>query len=109
MHPDQRGGPRVHVTEDNLARFPDEVREQVRERTPSGRLSVPEDVAAAVVFLSSPANTNITGSSTVAALHAGRLRAAPTSQVTISGWSTDVERSVKWPFCLVDGWLWAGE
>jgi NAD(P)-dependent dehydrogenase (short-subunit alcohol dehydrogenase family) len=78
--------PGFTVTEDNLARFPDEVREQVRERTPSGRLSVPEDVAAAVVFLSSPANTNITGSSTVAALHAGRLRAAPTGQVTISGW-----------------------
>jgi hypothetical protein len=49
-------------------------------------MSVPEDVAAAVVFLSSTANTNITGSSTVAALHAGRLRAAPTGQVTISGW-----------------------
>jgi hypothetical protein len=80
--------PGFTVTEDNLARFPDEVREHVRERTPSGRLSVPEDVAAAVVFLSSTANTNITGSSTVAALHAGRLRAAPTSQVTISGWST---------------------
>ena len=80
--------PGFTVTEDNLARFPDEVREQVRERTPSGRLSVPEDVAAAVVFLGSPANTNITGSSTVAAMHAGRLRAAPTSQVTISGWST---------------------
>jgi 3-oxoacyl-[acyl-carrier protein] reductase len=53
--------PGFTVTEDNLARFPDEVREQVRERTPSGRLSVPEDVAAAVVFLGSPANTNITG------------------------------------------------
>jgi NAD(P)-dependent dehydrogenase (short-subunit alcohol dehydrogenase family) len=49
--------PGFTVTEDNLARFPDEVREQVRERTPSGRLSAPEDVAAAVVFLGSPANT----------------------------------------------------
>ncbi|HZD57002.1 MAG TPA: SDR family oxidoreductase [Anaerolineales bacterium] len=53
--------PGFTVTEDNLARFPDEVREEVRKRTPSGRLSVPEDVAPAVVFLGSPANTNITG------------------------------------------------
>jgi NAD(P)-dependent dehydrogenase (short-subunit alcohol dehydrogenase family) len=53
--------PGFTVTEANLARFPDEVREGVRARTPSGRLSVPEDVAPAVVFLGSPANTNITG------------------------------------------------
>lgn len=36
-------------------------RESVRARTPSGRLSVPEDVAAAVLLLGSPANGNITG------------------------------------------------
>jgi NAD(P)-dependent dehydrogenase (short-subunit alcohol dehydrogenase family) len=53
--------PGFTVTEANLERFPDEVRENVRERTPSGHLSVPEDVAPAVVFLGSPANTNITG------------------------------------------------
>jgi NAD(P)-dependent dehydrogenase (short-subunit alcohol dehydrogenase family) len=53
--------PGFTVTEENFARFPDEVREQVRTRTPSGRLSVPEDVAPAVVFLASPMNTNITG------------------------------------------------
>jgi NAD(P)-dependent dehydrogenase (short-subunit alcohol dehydrogenase family) len=53
--------PGFTVTEGNLARFPDEVRGGVRVQTPSGRLSVPEDVAPAVVFLGSPANTNITG------------------------------------------------
>jgi NAD(P)-dependent dehydrogenase (short-subunit alcohol dehydrogenase family) len=53
--------PGFTVTEANLARFPEEVRESVRTRTPSGRLSVPEDVAPAVVFLGSPANRNITG------------------------------------------------
>lgn len=36
-------------------------RESVRARTPSGRLSVPEDVAAAVLLLGSPANGNING------------------------------------------------
>lgn len=48
-------------TERNLARFSDDVRASVRDRTPSGRLSVPEDIASAVVFLSSRANGNITG------------------------------------------------
>jgi 3-oxoacyl-[acyl-carrier protein] reductase len=37
------------------------VRETVRERTPSGRLSVPEDVATAIVYLGSRTNRNITG------------------------------------------------
>lgn len=53
--------PGFTVTERNLATFGDDVREPVRQRTPSGRLSIPEDVAAAVVFLSSGANGNITG------------------------------------------------
>jgi 3-oxoacyl-[acyl-carrier protein] reductase len=53
--------PGFTVTENNLARFGDEVRESVRERTPSGRLSVPEDVATAVLLLGSPINSNITG------------------------------------------------
>lgn len=53
--------PGFTVTENNLANFSDAVRESVRERTPSGRLSVPEDVAEAVLLLGSPANGNITG------------------------------------------------
>jgi NAD(P)-dependent dehydrogenase (short-subunit alcohol dehydrogenase family) len=53
--------PGFTVTENNLATFSDAVRESVRERTPSGRLSVPEDVAEAVLLLGSPANGNIAG------------------------------------------------
>jgi len=53
--------PGFTVTENNLAHFPDEVRESVRERTPSSRLSVPADVASAVVWFGSPANGNVTG------------------------------------------------
>jgi NAD(P)-dependent dehydrogenase (short-subunit alcohol dehydrogenase family) len=53
--------PGFTVTERNLATFGDEVRELVRSRTPSGRLSVPEDIASAIVYLGSPANGNITG------------------------------------------------
>jgi NAD(P)-dependent dehydrogenase (short-subunit alcohol dehydrogenase family) len=53
--------PGFTVTENNLARFPDELRESVRQRTPSARLSTPSDVARAVLFLGSPANGNITG------------------------------------------------
>jgi NAD(P)-dependent dehydrogenase (short-subunit alcohol dehydrogenase family) len=49
------------VTERNLERFPEEVRESRRAETPSTRLSVPEDVARAEVFLGSPVNGNITG------------------------------------------------
>ena len=53
--------PGFTVTERNLATFGDEVRETVRGRTPSGRLSDPDDVASAIVYLASPANGNITG------------------------------------------------
>ena len=53
--------PGFTVTERNLATFGDEVRETVRARTPSGRLSSPDDVASAIVYLGSPANGNITG------------------------------------------------
>ena len=53
--------PGFTVTENNLARFTDTVRDSVRQRTPSRRLSVPDDVAAAVLLLGSPANGNITG------------------------------------------------
>jgi NAD(P)-dependent dehydrogenase (short-subunit alcohol dehydrogenase family) len=53
--------PGFTATERNLATFGDEVRETVRGRTPSGRLSVPDDVASAIVYLGSPANGNVTG------------------------------------------------
>ncbi len=53
--------PGFTTTENNLDRFTDELRESVRARTPSGALSTPEDVAAAVAFLGSAANTNISG------------------------------------------------
>lgn len=53
--------PGFTVTERNLTRFGDDIREPVRRRTPSGHLSVPEDIAAVVVFLGSPANGNVTG------------------------------------------------
>ena len=53
--------PGFNLTPRNLANFPDEVREQVRRRTPTGRLSTPEDAAPTVVFLASQANRNITG------------------------------------------------
>jgi NAD(P)-dependent dehydrogenase (short-subunit alcohol dehydrogenase family) len=53
--------PGFTVTEHNLAYFADEVREERRAKTPSARLSLPDDVAAAVVFLGSPANGNVTG------------------------------------------------
>jgi 3-oxoacyl-[acyl-carrier protein] reductase len=53
--------PGFTVTERNLANFDEGVRDTVRERTPSGRLSVPDDVATAIVYLASGANTNITG------------------------------------------------
>jgi NAD(P)-dependent dehydrogenase (short-subunit alcohol dehydrogenase family) len=53
--------PGFTVTERNLATFGDEIRETVRNRTPSGRLSVPDDVASAIVYLGSPANGNVSG------------------------------------------------
>lgn len=46
--------PGFTVTENNLARFSDGVRESVRERTPSRQLSVPDDVAEAVLLLGVP-------------------------------------------------------
>jgi 3-oxoacyl-[acyl-carrier protein] reductase len=53
--------PGFNLTPKNLARFPEAVREEVRQRTPTGRLSSPEDVAPLVVFLGSEANMNMTG------------------------------------------------
>ncbi len=53
--------PGFTVTERNLTRFPDELRESVRQATPSTKLSQPVDVAKTVVFFGSPANANVTG------------------------------------------------
>jgi 3-oxoacyl-[acyl-carrier protein] reductase len=53
--------PGFTLTEGNYAHFPDEVRESVRSRTPTARLSTPRDVAQAIVFLGSPANGNVSG------------------------------------------------
>jgi 3-oxoacyl-[acyl-carrier protein] reductase len=53
--------PGFTITENNLAHFDDSVRESVRLRTPSRRLSFPEDVATAVLMLGSPANGNVSG------------------------------------------------
>jgi hypothetical protein len=49
------------MTESNLERFPQEMRDRVVAQTPTRRLSVPEDVASLVVFLASAANTNTSG------------------------------------------------
>jgi NAD(P)-dependent dehydrogenase (short-subunit alcohol dehydrogenase family) len=49
------------VTERNLERFEDPVRERVAAHTPSRRLSRPADVAKLVLFLGSEANSNISG------------------------------------------------
>jgi len=53
--------PGLVVTERNLKAIPEQVRDTVATESPSGRLSVPEDVAAAIVFLASKANGNTTG------------------------------------------------
>lgn len=53
--------PGLVVTERNLRGIPAEVRETVASESPSGRLSTPGDVAAAIVFLASEANGNTTG------------------------------------------------
>lgn len=49
------------MTEGNLQRFPQEMRDRVAAQTSTRRLSVPEDVAPIVVFLASAANANISG------------------------------------------------
>jgi NAD(P)-dependent dehydrogenase (short-subunit alcohol dehydrogenase family) len=53
--------PGFTVTERNVERMPQGMRDAQGERTPTGRLSTPDDIARAVVFLGSPANRNITG------------------------------------------------
>jgi NAD(P)-dependent dehydrogenase (short-subunit alcohol dehydrogenase family) len=60
------------VTERNLERFPDSVRERVAAHTPSRRLSVPDDVARVILFLGSEANSNITGETVYEGSSTGR-------------------------------------
>ena len=53
--------PGFTTTENNLALMPQRLRDEQAARTPTRRLSTPEDVARAIVFLGSPSNGNITG------------------------------------------------
>src|SRR5664279_1242472 len=53
--------PGLTETDRTLRYVPDGVRQMVAQQTPSQHLSTPKDVAAAVVFLGSAANGNITG------------------------------------------------
>ncbi|BFO23233.1 3-oxoacyl-ACP reductase FabG (plasmid) [Streptomyces sp. KM77-8] len=53
--------PGLTRTEGVLTELPAEIRERERQRTPSGRLSAPEDVAAALAFLCAEVNGNING------------------------------------------------
>ncbi|MEV6210119.1 SDR family oxidoreductase [Kitasatospora sp. NPDC051914] len=54
--------PGLTRTDGVLADLPAEVRERETLRTPTGRLSTPDDVARTIAFLCSAANGNITGS-----------------------------------------------
>lgn len=49
------------LTESNRTRIPEHVLEQVASRVPLGRLSDPRDLAGPALFLTSGANTSITG------------------------------------------------
>jgi NAD(P)-dependent dehydrogenase (short-subunit alcohol dehydrogenase family) len=49
------------MTERNLQNIPAEQQEQIKQHTPTRRLVTPEDAAAAIVFLGSQANRQITG------------------------------------------------
>lgn len=53
--------PGFTVTERNLELLPQSLRDTAAGHTPTQRLSVPEDIAKAVVFLGSPVNHNIAG------------------------------------------------
>ncbi len=53
--------PGLTLTERNQANFPPALKQMETERTPMGRLVVPEDIADAIVFLCSEANRSITG------------------------------------------------
>jgi 3-oxoacyl-[acyl-carrier protein] reductase len=54
--------PGLTTTDGVLTHLPEEVRQRELLRTPTGRLSSPEDIAGAVVFLCSAVNRAITGS-----------------------------------------------
>lgn len=53
--------PGMTLTERNFEYLPQAIRDFAIAKTPTGRLSKPEDVARAIVFLASPVNVNITG------------------------------------------------
>ena len=53
--------PGLTLTETNREQIPAEVRDQIGEATPIGRLLTAEEVATPLVFLASAANTGITG------------------------------------------------
>lgn len=53
--------PGMVLTEENQRRVPEEHKAQVREHTPTRRITTPEDVASLIVFLGSQANQQITG------------------------------------------------
>jgi NAD(P)-dependent dehydrogenase (short-subunit alcohol dehydrogenase family) len=54
--------PGLTLTERVCKKVPVDVREQVRTQTPTQQLSLPEDIARMVLYLSSEANGNTTGS-----------------------------------------------
>jgi len=49
------------LTEHNQQRVPQQYQEQVKQHLPTRSLPTPEDIAAAIVFLGSPVNRQITG------------------------------------------------
>jgi 3-oxoacyl-[acyl-carrier protein] reductase len=53
--------PGMVMTEEVRQRVPTEQLEQVKQHTPTRQITTPEDVAAAIVFLGSQANRQITG------------------------------------------------
>jgi 3-oxoacyl-[acyl-carrier protein] reductase len=55
--------PGLTATERVMAALPEPIRDRETQATPTGRLSLPEDIAKSVVFLCSEANANITGES----------------------------------------------
>ena len=53
--------PGAVLTENNLQRIPEQIREQIAAHTPTRRITTPEDVAAVIVFLASQANRQVNG------------------------------------------------
>jgi NAD(P)-dependent dehydrogenase (short-subunit alcohol dehydrogenase family) len=53
--------PGAVMTERTQQHISDEQREQIKQHTPTRQLTMPEDVAALIVFLGSPVNRQITG------------------------------------------------